>query len=156
MKKKAEKYEASLKNAKQLLQTADHLTYTTYNIVKDNKILLKILEDVHKSVKLTINSILQYEYLHKNIEIYKKPKENFKSFKNLSEKYNIGQNQLETVIKILEIGKKHEESPFEFGKNDKMVIMTGDKTDTLTIEKMKKYLLEAKDLVRKAEIAFNR
>lgn len=152
--KKQKKYESSLKKAKHSLRSADHLTYTTYQVVRENKILLKILEEIYNSIKLTINSVLQYEYLHKNIEIYKDPKENFKTFKKLSKKYGLKKEQLEKIIEIMEIGKKHRESPFEFGKKNKIVIMSGDKTDSINIDKIKKYLIETKDFVRKTENRF--
>lgn len=145
-----EKYQTSIKKARQVLKRADHLAYMTYPIVKENKLLVKILEQIYDSIKFSINAILQYEYLYKRIKIYKDSKENFRTFKKIASRYDIDKEQLEKIIKIMKLGQRHKNSPFEFGKDNKLVIMSNNnKTDTLTIEKIKNQLIEAKDLLRK-------
>ncbi len=146
-----ERYILSLKKAKQALKMADHLTYITFPLVKENRLLLKILQEIYTSVHYIINSILQYEYAYKRIQIYKDPKENFRTFKKLAKKYRIGEEQMEKITEILLLNELHKKSPFEFVKNDKVVIMSDNlKTETLTLEKVKDFLLEAKDFFRKA------
>ncbi len=147
-----ERYIINLEKAKKSLQTADHLTYMTYPIVKENKLLLKVLEQINFSVLQIINAILQYEYTYKRIQIYTNPQENFKTFKKISEKYKINEKQLQTIIEILTLSKNHKKSPFEFSKNNKIVIMSDNlKTSTLNLEKIKQFVLEAKDLFRKVD-----
>ncbi len=150
--KKLEKYQVSLEKAKQSLGIADHMTYVTYPVVKENKLLLKVLEEINQSLIGTINAILQYEYLYKRIQIYKDAKENFKTFKKLTSKYQITQEQFEKIKEIITLARKHQKSPLEFSKNNKLVIMSdNNKPSTITIEKIKNYLLEAKDTLRKTE-----
>ncbi|MBU1136185.1 MAG: hypothetical protein ABIG37_03920 [Nanoarchaeota archaeon] len=148
-----EKYALSLEKAKKQLETADHLTYITIKIVQEKKLLLKILENISTSAIHLINSVLQYEYLYKRIELYKDPRENFRTFERIAERYGLSQEQVKKIKEILDIAKKHKESPFEFVKNDKVVIMSNDsKIDTLTIETIKGFLLETKDFFRKVNL----
>ena len=59
---------------------------------------------------------------------------------------------MEKIKEIFILTEKHKNSSFEFVRNDKIVIMTNAlKTDIITVEKMKSYILTAKDLLRKAE-----
>jgi len=62
-----ERFLESLDKAKRLIQTADHLSYVTFPLIKEKRLLLKILEDISDSVVYTINAILQYEYIHKRV-----------------------------------------------------------------------------------------
>jgi len=157
MQTQPEKYITSLEKAKKNLQMADHLTYMTFPLVKENKLLLKVLDELYLSVFNTINSILQYEYLYKRIQLYKDPRENFRTFRKIAARYNIKEEQLNKLIEILSIGEKHKKSPFEFIKNNKIVIMSDNlKTETLTIEKIKAFLLETKDFLRKVDITINK
>ena len=157
MQTQPEKYTISIEKAKKNLQMADHLTYMTFPLVKENRLLLKVLDELYLSVFNTINSILQYEYLYKRIQIYKDPRENFRTFKKLAEKYNLKEEQLNKIIEILNIGEKHKKSPFEFIKNNKIVIMSDNlKTTTLDIDKIKDFLLETKDFLRKTDLIINK
>jgi predicted Zn-dependent protease len=145
------KYILSLEKAKKQLQMADHLTYMTFPLVKENRLLLKILDELSGSVTNMINAILQYEYTYKRIQLYNDARENFRTFKAISQKYNINQEQMNKIIDLLSLNEKHKKSPFEFVKNNKIVIMSDSlKTDTITIDKIKEFLIEAKDLLRKA------
>jgi len=148
-----EKFILSLEKARQELQTADHLTYMTFPLIKENRLLLKALEKIYNTILNTINAILQYEYTYKRIELYNNARDNFNTFKSLAQKYNISQEQLNKIMEILNLGEKHKKSPFEFAKNDKIVIMSeGMRTDTITLDKIKSYLLETKDILRKASL----
>lgn len=148
-----EKYLISLEKAKKLLMTADHLTYVTFPLLKESKLLLKILEEINLALLNTINAILQYEYSIKQIQLYSNSLANFNTFKNLTIKYHISIEQLAKVKEILELSQKHKKSPFEFVKNNKIVIMSdGNLADTLTLDKIKVYILEVKDIIRKASL----
>ena len=85
-----------------------------------------------------INSILQYEYYYKRIRIWKEAEQNFNTFKKVCPWYDIGLKELESIIEIIKLFEKHKKSPFEFVKNDKIVIMSDNmKTETVTLEKTK-------------------
>jgi len=149
-----DKFLLSLEKAKKSLETADHLTYMTYPLIKENRLLLKILEELYNSIINAINAILQYEYLYKRIQIYQDSKENFNTFKRISARYNVSQEQLSKLIEIMTLTEKHKKSPFEFIKNGKLVIMSDNlNIDTLTIEKIKVFIIETKDFLRKSSLA---
>ena len=98
-----EKFILSLERAKHQLKTADHLVYMTFPLVKENKLLLKALEEIYQSLINTINAILQYEYAYKRIQIYTDAKENFRTFKALAPKYNLNEEQLKKIVEILSL-----------------------------------------------------
>ena len=157
MQTQPEKFITSLEKARKSLQIADHLTYMTFPQLKENKILLKALDELYISIINIINSILQYEYTYKRIQIYKDPRENFRTFRKIAERYKISTEQLNKIIEILSLGEKHKKSPFEFVKNDKIVIMSDNlKTETITTDKIKSFILETKDFLRKADNIINK
>jgi hypothetical protein len=152
MKREKETFEISLEKAKKSIQTADHLTYVTYNIVKEQRLLLKIIEDLKDSLLNLINSTLQYEYYYKRIRIWNEAKENFNTFKKICPWYNISQEEISKIIEIIRLFEKHKKSPFEFVKNNKIVIMSDNlKTDILTLEKVKEFLVTTKMILSKVE-----
>lgn len=148
-----EKFIENLDKASSILKTADHMLYMTYPLIKEKRLLLKILTEIYLVVLNIINAILQYEYFYKRIQLYKDARTNFEIFKQrCSPRYSISQEQIEKIKEIFDLTEKHKNSPFEFVRNDKIVIMTNAlHTDTITIEKMKSFILLSKDLLRKAE-----
>lgn len=153
MQTQPEKYQVSLENAKKSLEMADHLTYMTFPLIKENKLLLKILDELSNSIISIVNAILQYEYLHKRIQLYKDARENFRTFKEIAKKYRVGEKQLNKITELLTLRERHKKSPFEFVRKEKVIIMSDNlKTDILTIEKIKEFLLETKDFLRKVSL----
>lgn len=147
-----EKFIENLDKAATMIRTADHLLYMTYPLIKEKRLLLKILNETYIAILNIVNAILQYEYLYKRISLYKDSKENLSVFKKCAHRYNIDEEQINKVMEIFNLTEKHKNSPFEFVRNDKVVIMTNAlKTDTITLEKMKSFVLVSKELLRKAE-----
>jgi len=152
-----EKFMESLEKAKRYLQTADHLAFVTFPLMKENRLLLKVLEELGNALVFAINSVLQYEYVYKRIHIYSSAKENFQTFREVAKRYGIGYDQMKKIEEILNLMEKHKKSPFEFVKDDKIVIMShGFGTDILTTEKIKGFVIETKDVVRKINVSFNK
>ena len=148
-----EKFTENLDKAAKNLQTADHMLYMTYPLIKEKRLLLKILSETYLVVLNIVNAILQYEYFYKRINLYKDSRENFSVFKNkCAPRYGVTEDQVQKILKIFNLAEKHKKSPFEFVRNNKVVIMTNAfKTDTITVEDMKEYIFLSKDLLRKAE-----
>jgi len=112
--------------------------------------LLKILDELYLASINTINAILQYEYIYKRIQLYGDARENFRTFQKVSKRYQISQEQLNKITELLTLAENHKKSPLEFTRNNKIIIMSDNlRTDTLTIEKIKEFLIETKDFVRK-------
>ena len=60
-----EKFHEYFLKAKRDLATADHLAYVTFSLIKDKKLLLKILEQIKSALTNFINSVLHLEYIYK-------------------------------------------------------------------------------------------
>ncbi len=148
-----EKFIENLEKAARNLQTADHMLYMTYPIVKEKRLLLKILNELSTILLSIVNAILQYEYLYKRIELYRDAKANFQIFKEqCAPRYKISKEQISKILEIFNLAEKHKKSPFEFVRDEKIVIMSNAfNIDTVTTEKMKEYIFVSKDLLRKAE-----
>jgi len=148
-----EKFLENLETAEKIIQTIDHMTYVTFPLLKDKKLLLKILIDTKNAVVNCINSILQYEYLYKKIKLYKNPKSNFRTFKEKSApRYKITPQEIKLINELFYIVEEHKKSPFEFIKNDKVVILSQDlKPQTITLEKTKEFLILGKNILRKTK-----
>jgi len=76
MDKKQQYLETSLKH----LQIADHIAYVTYPLVNEKKLLLKIFEEIHKSLISLITAILIYENKKNKIKLYIDNEENVKNY----------------------------------------------------------------------------
>lgn len=151
-----EKFNESLAQATKAFQTADHLTYVTFPLIKEKRLLLRVLTELNASVLNTINSILQYEFYYKRIQIYNDARENFRTFQRIAPRYNISEEQLKRVSDIISLAEKHKKSPFEFIKNDKIIMMSdSNQAETITLERIKSLLIEAKDLLKKAGLRIN-
>jgi len=148
-----ERFISSLESSKRHLQVADHLVYTSFPIVKDLKLLLRSLESLALCLINAINALLQYEYVYKKIQLYSQARDNFQTFKRKSPNYNITPSQLSTIIEILELAEKHKKSPLEFSKNNRIIIMSDTPAVlSLDIVKIKAYILEVKDILRKISL----
>lgn len=147
----AERFIQSLDEALKALQTADHMTYITFPLVKEKRLMLKILSELNLAVLSTINAILQYEYYYKRIQIYSDSRENFNTFRKMAGRYEITPEQLKKIVEIISLAEKHKRSPFEFVKEDKIIILSDRmQTDTISIDKIKSFLIEVKDILKKA------
>ena len=148
-----EKFIEYLAEAERIIKTADHLIYMTFPLVKDKKLLLKILSETKIVITNCINSILQYEYLYKRIKLYKDPKTNFRIFREkCAPRYKIAKEEIEMIIELFEIVENHKQSSFEFVKNEKIIILSENlEQKSLTIDKIKEFLLLAKNILRKSK-----
>ena len=85
-----EKFHQDLKEAIKSLQIADHMTYVTFPLVNEQRLLLKIFDEIYKSIISCINAILNYEYMYKRIKLYTDNKENIRTFAyKCSRNYNL-------------------------------------------------------------------
>ncbi len=146
-----EKFQENLKEAIKALQIADHMTYVTFPLVKEQRLILKIFDEIYKSIIGCINAILNYEYLYKRIKLYTGNKDNMQTFVDKCAKdYTLNNEQIKKIKEILEINKRHKQSAMEFIKKDKVVILSDSlKTQVLNIQIIKQYLLLAKELLIK-------
>jgi len=148
-----EKFLENIREAEKNLRTIDHIIYITFPLIKDKRLLLKVLQEIKGVVTSCITSILQYEYLYKRVSLYKNSRENFRTFtEKCAARYNINKEEIKLLMELFEFVEKHKSSPFEFIKEDKIVILSeNSKPTTLTLEKTKEFLVMAKDILKKTK-----
>ncbi len=153
-----EKFLENIIAAEKKIQIVDHMIYVTFPLIKDKRLLLKILQEIKNAVMDCISSILQYGYLYKRIILYKNPKSNFKIFiEKCTPRYQITKEEINLILELFDFIEKHRESPFEFIKDDKVIILSNDlNPKTLTIEKTKEFLMLVKNILRKTRETFKK
>lgn len=130
-------YQKYLDESLRLINIADHMAYMTFPLVNEKKLLLKILEQIHKSLINSISAAL----LLKNKRILKDNKKNLKRFLKLKRFYNIKEEEIKKITEIIEISSKHKASAMEFPRKENIVIMMDNlQTIKLDIKKTKEYL----------------
>jgi len=108
-----EKFLENLTTAEKTIRAADHMIYVTFPLIKDKRLLFKILHETKNAIALCINSILQYEYLYKRIKLYKDSGLNFKIFvEKCVPRYGITKEEMNLILELFDFVEKHKESPF--------------------------------------------
>jgi len=153
----AEDFLLRLDDAQKHLKTADHMIYVTFPIVREKRILIKVLEEIHNSLSILIKTVLQYEYQMKRIKLYNDEKMNFEVFRQrCASRYNIKPEQTEAIKEIIMIAEKHRQSPFEFTRDDRFMIMSDNlRLESINLEKLKSFLAIAKDVTMKINASMN-
>ncbi len=148
-----EKFLENLEKSEKTIQTAGHLVYVTYPLIKDKRLLLKTLIEIKNSLASCINAILQYEYLYSRVRLAQNPGLNFKIFlEKCCPRYGISEPHTKLITKLFEIADKHKKSPMEFVKEDKIVILSENMNyETITLEKVKEFLEVSKDVLERAK-----
>jgi len=146
-----DKFLENLQEAGKIISTVDHMLYVTFPLIKDKKLLLKILLDTKIAISKCISSILQYEYLYKRIRLYNNPKTNFKTFEEkCAKRYNITEQEIRLIVELFDVVEEHKKSSMEFMKNKKIVILSQSlQQKIVTIEKAKEFLTLAKNILKK-------
>ena len=148
-----EKFLENLILAEKMIQTADHMIYVTFPLIKDKRLLLKILQEMKNAIALCINAILQYEYLYKRIKLYKDSRLNFKIFiEKCVPRYRITKEEINQIMELFDFVEKQKESPFEFVKDEKLVVLgTGLRPRIMTVERTKELMMVAKSILKKTK-----
>lgn len=114
----------NLGRAISLSESSEHLVSSVLPVVDDNKLILRALEGVHKSVLLSIETILKFEHMFKRINLANSKEANLKLFfEKCASNYGMDEADKLVIKEILSMGKKHKESGFEFSRYRKVVIM---------------------------------
>ena len=147
-----EKFKEIVREANKAFNVADHTTYVTYNLVKDPKLILVILENLYLSLYKAMEAVLYYDRLYKRI--FPLPEGfglRFNIFRNkCAVRYNITKEEADLMLELKELVEQHKRSPMEFIRKDKLVICTRNyRTQTINIEKIKQYVIQAKPFILK-------
>jgi hypothetical protein len=145
-----EKFQQSQKDAIKHLQVADHMLYITYPVVKDNKLLMSITENIFLALTKSMASVLYYERLFKRVPPFH---ETFDSKFNLFEtkivrRYKIDEKFIRFISVVKDIIQAHKNSQVEFSRPDKYVICVDNyKMKTITVDKLKDYIHLTKEFL---------
>ncbi len=146
-----EPYIESINNAIKNIKVADHMLYVTFPVIKDKRLLMKVLDQTYDAVICTINAVLQYDHTFKRIKIQNDAQANFNIFlEKCARRYNITSEEAQEIVEIISLMSYHKKSSLEFQRKDKVVIMSDKlKTTTIDSEILRKYLTLAKSLITK-------
>ena len=145
-----EEFQENLKEAARRLQIAAHMTYLTYPMINDKRILLKIFKEIFNSINCGIRAALFFEAKLSDVSVYSDNEFNMQLFVNkFSKFYELEDRQIGRLMEIYELNKIHEDSAMEFVKKEKMVIMSDNLgLKTMDIQKIKEYLFFAKEFLK--------
>ncbi len=151
-----EEVEAFKAKAKRSIHIADHMIYMTYNVVRDPKILLSIMDNIFLSQISAINAVLHQEKVYKSIPSIPEGFEaKFMLFKSLYSS-SIGDIYLKMIRDVKDTIFEHKTSPVEFRRKDKYIICNGSyKMRTISIEKIKEYIKLTKEFLQLTEKIIN-
>lgn len=149
-----EQFEKDLNEAKKKIYVADHMLSNAFSLLKDPKILLAILDNVHECFSKSLSAFLYHERLFKRIPAYaKNPESELTMFKlKVYKKYGFDDELITTFDKIRDLLIAHNASPVEFSRKDSYVIAS-NKYDlkTITPEETKKFILDGKKFLNSIE-----
>lgn len=145
-----EKWKENAEKAKYHFKIADHLAYTTITLLKDNRLMIKILNETAEAVSFIISALLQREYSLGKVKLYKDSEANLKTFKEKIAPRYIEKTDIENIVRTLEIKKKHLDAPVEFVRKEKFVILLDNKYEVLTLEMLKEIMASARKLIIKS------
>ena len=148
-----QQFQDNLNKAIRHLQIADHMTYVTYPLVNDRRLLLKVFEEVYQSLINLMTSIVDYETQLKDLNIPKNDEEKIKRFFEIYSRNYLTAEQIIKIKEIMQVNLKHKQSAVEFVRKDKVIIMLDDlKTHSIDIKTIKSYLLIAKEFMMRANV----
>ncbi|MCX8194236.1 MAG: hypothetical protein N3G19_02640 [Candidatus Pacearchaeota archaeon] len=145
-----ENFIESLNSAEQKIKTADHIIYITYPLIKEKRLLKKTIEELHESASSIIRTLLSYEAFYKRIGPNETSLTTFKE--KCASRFNISPQELETILELFSLVEKYKDSAMEFVRKDGLVIMNDNlKTESISIDSLKKYLSAIKILLQKTK-----
>ena len=136
------------------LELADHMTKITYNVVKNPKLMLTMIENLFLSMTNTMTSILIYEKTNNRSISFK---DNFASklivfMEKCVPKYNIRKEHTKLMEELKGIIISRRKSPVEFQRGTSLVICSENYSmKIITIDKIKKYVEKARDFKKHME-----
>ena len=129
------------------LQIADHLTYVTYPLLNDVKLVFAVIDNLYTAYVSAMDAFLTYERLYKRIMVlpddYKERLDIFKT--RIVKRYNIDRGHVLIMDDLAQIIAYRRKSPVEFIRNDKLMICSDTyKMKSVNYDKVKEYLNKSK------------
>ena len=150
-----EKFQELRGEARLKLKNADHLITMTYQMVKDNKLLMAAVENLYQALELSITSVLSYERMFKRVQPFHNELSSKLNifYQDIAPKRNIDKSYLKLIQDIGDIVQAHKLSSVEFTRKDRLVIASENyELRELTPELVKNYLEKSKKFIQDMEI----
>lgn len=147
-----EDYKKLAQEALMLMKGADHLTYVTYPMVNDSKMLLGIVKNIHDASLKAMAAILSYERMYRRLPVYA---EDFYGDLELVKahcipRYSLPREFIQIMKDIKQLLEEQKKSPVEFRRKDKFVICSDNyRLKSVDLNKVKTYLTGTKPFVEK-------
>ena len=143
---------------KRCMNAADHLTYMTYPLVKDYRLLIQIAKNIYDAMTKGVNIILEHDSLYKRVDILP---ENFDSRFQIFQRecvrrYNIKGEEVSLIIELKDLLNNHVKSSMVFRRKDEMVIYGENlRIKKLNLPMVKDYLVKAKPFISRVDNIIN-
>ena len=144
-----------LNESNKYLKTADHLTYITYPLLKDNKLIISITENLTEAMTKAMEALLYYDHYYKRISYFPNDfKSKLETFKlSCVPRYNIDRSFILMLQDLKELVDLRKQSKMEFIRNNKYVIALNNfDMKSLSYEKVKKFLNDSKPFFNKLNL----
>ncbi|MBU3907087.1 MAG: hypothetical protein KKA64_02435, partial [Nanoarchaeota archaeon] len=67
-------------------------------------------------------------------------------------RYRMNEQEIKSITNLINLAEKHKKSPFEFVRDEKVIILSENlKPETITLDKAKEFLLMSKSILRKTQ-----
>ena len=133
-------------------QRADHLTYVTYPLINDPKLLPTIIDLLHKAIHHAIAAFLSYDAYYKRIpEFPTQQAQQLHTFKyHTVPRYGLPKDLALLINHLDDYVAKRQQSPLEFSRKDKYVIASRTyRIQTLNIDTIKKHVNQTRSFIQK-------
>lgn len=142
-----EPYNEDSRKAVKHLQVADHILTQTYLLVKDPKLLVVVVDNLHKATSKAMEAILGLERHDKKIPPFHDSfADRLRVFRARNmRRYGFNKGYLDLLQELYELVKEHQAAPVEFARKDKYVMADEDfELSQLTPDGLRKQLEMAK------------
>lgn len=131
-----------LDKSQKALDSSDHLTYITYPLLKEIKLLRKIFEDLGIALDNLIRASIDYEEKRAKIVKYSEDRMNNLLFlKKLSLNYGITQDEVTKLAEFLDLCEQYKIANFDFIKQNNLVLLSPSlRSKIISFEQLKEYL----------------
>lgn len=130
------------------IRAADHLAYIIYPLLKDEKLLKQVFNEISTCTISIINAILYHAH-RRGIVLSQDKKQNFEFFKTYSSKF-LTQDEIQNLSRLYEIVEHYNANSIDFIRKDSFIIMIqGSKTESITLDKIKIYINLLKSIINK-------
>jgi hypothetical protein len=147
-----EDFRLLLKEANTSFRTADHMLYVTYPLIKENRLIISMTENLNNALIKAMEALLYYDRAYKRVEVF--PDDFYSKFdvfkRECAIRYGIDRNYIALIQDLRDLINERKKSKMEFIRNDKYVICSDNySVKTITIDKLKEYLNISKIFIRK-------